>query len=127
MNYNQDEQQKAADDFEITVGKELTRLKIRFKTQEQLIKEGSRLTPDFLILGDLVINNISIRWIDAKNFYGSNVSFVTKKVAKQALRYQNAFGDGGFIFSLGYSVELMMDNILFFDYIDLTLLEIPKN
>jgi hypothetical protein len=62
--------------FENIVEKFLIKNNIKFKTQEQLVKEQTKLygkptiTPDFLILSDLFINNIKINWIDAKNFYG---------------------------------------------------------
>ena len=60
------------------------------------------------------INGIKINWIDAKNFYGSNIKFDKKKIKKQVQKYINKFGTGCIIFALGYNDHLLIDDVLLF-------------
>ena len=98
---------------------------IKFKTQEQLVKEQIKLynkpinTPDFYILSDLYINNNKINWIDAKNFYGANTKFINYNIKKQTKKYINEFGSGSIIFNLGFNEKLQFNNILIIDYISI--------
>ena len=86
--------------------------KIKFKTEETLMREQTEkygrpiITPDFLLVENLFINNKKINWIDAKNYYGANTILIKKTIQKQIDKYYNAFGSGAIIFNLGYSSKL---------------------
>ena len=119
---NQDEMHKESLLFEKDIEKLLIKNNIKYKTQdtlsnEQIKKYGKSIcTPDFLILSQLVINGIDIKWIDAKNFYGSNNKFVINSIKKQTEKYIKSYGSGAVIFKLGCNEKLLFDNILCFDY-----------
>jgi hypothetical protein len=116
--------QEKANEFEHQIENKLKQYKIIYKTQEDLTKEQIKEvghaynTPDFLILSDLKINGKIIKWIDAKNFYGSNIKFDIKKINKQVKKYIDAYGPGCVIFSLGYnkSIQNKINDVLFVNY-----------
>lgn len=114
----QNEQQSASIDFEKLIENILIKHKVKYRTQEDLTKEQiakdgyASNTPDFLIDCDLKINSQSVKWIDAKNFYGSNIDFIKKKIQKQIKKYINAYGPGCIIFNYGFNSELKFDNVL---------------
>ncbi len=120
---NQDETLKRATDFEKQIEEILIKNNIKYKTQEQLtekqIKSHGKAfsTPDFLIESDLRINEQTIKWIDAKNFYGSDVNFVKSKINVQTQKYLNNYGNGSIIFNLGFN-EIYYNNpkILFLSW-----------
>jgi hypothetical protein len=126
---NQDEMHKESMLFEKDIEKLLIKNNIKYKTQdtlsnEQIKKYGKSIcTPDFLILSQLVINGIDIKWIDAKNFYGSNNRFVINSIKKQTEKYIKSYGSGAVIFKLGCNEKLLFDKILCFDYNLLTTIE----
>ena len=86
-------------------------------TQEQKIKFGKATnTPDFLITSELIINSKKVNWIDAKNFYGSNIEFVISKIIKQIKKYLESYGSGCLIFNHGFNSELKFQDVLILDY-----------
>jgi len=111
-----------SENFEIEVGNFLKKHNIKFKTQDDLVKEqiekyGRPInTPDFLILSEFYINNKKINWIDAKNFYGANTYLVKKKIKKQVKKYINKYGDGSIFFSLNFSEKLNFNNVMLVSY-----------
>jgi hypothetical protein len=117
---------KESAEFEKQVENFLKKNSIKYITQEELTKEQIKThgqpvnTPDFLIKSDLYIGNSKINWIDAKNFYGSNIPFVKNKIKKQTFKYLNKWGPGSIIFSLGFNKNLDFSNILFLNFQDLT-------
>jgi len=74
---------------------------VRFLTEQDSRTSGNSLTPDFLLDTPVVINGQRVHWIDAKNYpmYGSKL--VASSLAKQAQKYNKAFGPGAFVFSGG--------------------------
>jgi hypothetical protein len=118
----QSEQIENSENFELEISKFLTKHNIKFKTQDQLVKEqiekyGRAInTPDFLILSDFYINDKKINWIDAKNFYGANTFFIKKNIKKQINKYVKEYGFGSIIFSLNFSEKLNFDNVLLVSY-----------
>ena len=73
-------QAKAAEAFEASVQELLQSMAMRFTTQEELVAQQTAMvgravsTPDFLLEERqhmLSINGCAVRWIEAKNFYGS--------------------------------------------------------
>tara|TARA_B110000208_G_C11752878_1_gene424126 strand:+ start:733 stop:1632 length:900 start_codon:yes stop_codon:yes gene_type:complete len=126
---NQDEIRDYADAFEKKLEYSIDNVyKLKYKTQEQLTIEQTEkygrpiITPDFLLLDDLYINNIKINWIDAKNFYGANTRLIKKSMIKQCEKYNKKFGSGAIIFSLGcsdiLSKKLNIKNSLFLSFND---------
>jgi hypothetical protein len=86
-------------------------------TKEQIITHGKAFsTPDFLIESELLINGNQIKWIDAKNFYGSNINFVKSKINEQTKKYINNYGNGSIIFNLGFNDSYSNPNILFLSW-----------
>lgn len=76
------------------------------KLKEQFI------TPDFVILSELYINNKKVNWIDAKNFYGANTDFIKKNIKKQSRKYVEQLGNGCIIFKYGFSSKLNFKDII---------------
>jgi hypothetical protein len=107
--------------YELELQKFLDKHNILYKTQDQLVEEQTQKygrpisTPDFLIKSDLYINNIKINWIDAKNYYGANISFIKYSINKQILKYNKNYGNGCIIFKLGFNDELNFNNTLLLD------------
>ena len=118
----QTEQIENSENFEKAIGNLLKKHNVKFKTQDELVKEQTEKygrpvnTPDFLILSDFYINDQKINWIDAKNFYGANTFLVKKKIKKQVRKYINAYGFGSIFFSLHFSEKLNFDNVLLVNY-----------
>lgn len=46
---------------------------VNFLTEEDMLAANSTNTPDVLLLDDCIINGRPVRWIDAKNYYGSGL------------------------------------------------------
>jgi hypothetical protein len=113
---------KDALQFEKDIEKILIKLKIKFKTQDELAEEqikefGKAInTPDFLILSEFYVNKIKINWIDAKKFYGSNINFVKTKIEQQTKKYISEYGTGAIIFNLGFNENLNFGEIILIDY-----------
>jgi hypothetical protein len=121
---NQDTIQNDAILFENNIQCLLEKNKIKFKTQVELTHEQIKLygypksTPDFLLdkNEELYFNDVKINWIDAKNFYGSNIDFIKNKIKKQIKKYINNYGSGCIIFSLGYNEKLIFENCIIIDF-----------
>jgi hypothetical protein len=107
--------------YELDIQKFLDKHDIKYKTQDQLVEEQIKLygrpisTPDFLIKSNLFIDNKKINWIDAKNYYGANISFIKKSINKQILKYNKNYGYGCIIFKLGFNDSLKFNNTLLLD------------
>mmetsp|Transcript_34223 Transcript_34223/g.38951 ORF Transcript_34223/g.38951 Transcript_34223/m.38951 type:complete len:385 (+) Transcript_34223:56-1210(+) len=87
--------------------------KVNFLTEDDLRVAGlgGVATPDCLLLDECIINGRLVRWIDAKNFYGSGLTEtngIIKKMKKQIAKYQQIFGgDGAIVFKHGFSVRMI--------------------
>merc|ERR1712194_619017 len=96
---------------------------INFKTENALRMElGSAIrfadvaTPDFLLLDDVQINGQSVCWIDCKCTFGSarilaeglksGKSQMSRNLVMQIMEYNQAYGPGAFVYSLGFSEGL---------------------
>lgn len=94
---------------------------VNYVTEETLRQSSSTSTPDFLILDDLHINNIPIRWIEVKSFYASGLRdnhYMTKKtIFNQVDRYNAEFGSGAVILKNGFSEAMItkLDGTLLLD------------
>ena len=107
---------KHAERFEALVKAWLELKNVPFITEEQLALSGSSCTPDFLIIGRRVlINGVSIRWIDAKTYFAAacladDGKLPIGKCLAQAKRYNSAFAQradetGAFIFLAGVGAD----------------------
>ncbi len=107
--------------YELDIQKFLDYKNVKYKTQDELVEEQTKLygrpicTPDFLIKSELYIDNIKINWIDAKNYYGADISFIKKSINKQVLKYNQKYGFGCIIFKLGFNDKLNVNNTLLLD------------
>jgi len=125
---NQTETHHAADLFEKVLCDHFRANNIRFRTQTDLLKEQVETegrpvrTPDLLMLDHVKINGVPVAWIDAKHFYGANLSFQRKKTQKQVNRYVEEWGHGAIIFRHGFCEGLRLKGAVLLDAspIDLT-------
>nr|QFG74333.1 MAG: hypothetical protein [Megaviridae environmental sample] len=117
-NLFQYEQQKKADEYENDIAIFLNTNDVRYKTQEQLIEDQKKTkgyayaTPDFLLDEKIIINNHMIKWIEVKNFYGTNVRFIKKKIQKQIDKYHKIWGFGCLVFRYGIYENLKYENCI---------------
>ena len=105
---NQTETQTAAEVFEEILCDYFDSLGVRFRRQEDLLKEQKReegraiITPDLLLLDDVRINGVPCAWIDAKHFFGADLKFPKKKTQKQVDRYVAEYGQGAIVYRHGF-------------------------
>ena len=125
---NQSETHHAADLFEKVLCDHFETHGVRFRTQTDLLKEQVEAegrpvrTPDLLMLDHVEINGVPVAWIDAKHFYGANLSFQRKKTQKQVNRYVEEWGHGAIIYRHGFCDGLKLKGAILLDAspIDLT-------
>ena len=83
---NQSDTQTAAEVFEDILCAHFDSLDIRFRRQEDLLREQKEsegravVTPDLLLLDDVRINGVPCAWIDAKHFYGADLRFPRRRL-----------------------------------------------
>lgn len=115
---NQDEIQIKSELYENKIGKFLDKKNIKYKNQEDLINEQIKeigyayATPDFLLEDPIEINGTTIKWLEVKNFYGTDIKFMTKKIQKQINKYFNKWGIGCLVFRYGIYEDLKINNCL---------------
>jgi hypothetical protein len=127
---NQSETQSAAEIFEDILCNYFTSLGVRFRRQEELLKEQKKsegravITPDLLFLDDIRINDIPCAWIDAKHFFGADLKFPKKKTQKQVDRYVKEYGQGAIVYRHGFCQSLNLNGAIQLDSspLDLSLL-----
>lgn len=109
---NQSEIHEHSDQFEDLLSDWLTQKGIRFVRQKELEREQKKefgtqiLTPDFLILDEVLIDGTPCHWIDCKAFYGANLQFSIKNTKKQMARYINHWGSGAIVYLQGFSTAI---------------------
>ena len=105
---NQTETQTAAEVFEAILCSYFESVGVRFRRQEELLKEQTKqegraiITPDLLLLDDVRINGVPCAWIDAKHFFGADLKFPKKKTQKQVDRYVAEYGQGALVYRHGF-------------------------
>ncbi len=111
-----------ARNFEKSVEKYLTLQGLKYKTEMDLKKDGIDSgipTPDILFEHPVQIEingeKRKIKWIDAKNFILIKIPFIFKKLKNQALKYNEYYGPGAFIFHYGYDNSLKIPDTLIID------------
>ncbi|VVU95497.1 Protein of unknown function TPD sequence-motif [seawater metagenome] len=114
---DQEESSKRSKNFEDKIEKVLKKKEIKYKTQEDLVKEQTEesgrphATPDFLLEEQIMINGKRVNWIEVKNFYGLSKNFMMKKIIKQVENYKKIWGEGCLLFRYGVSDNLDIEDV----------------
>ncbi|RAH14568.1 MAG: hypothetical protein CMB56_004770 [Methanobacteriota archaeon] len=120
-NVNQSENAKRADLFEEILCEHFESKGVRIRRQSEMVTEQSVehgrpiRTPDLLLLDNVIVNGQPIAWVDAKHFYGADISFQRKKTIKQMNRYIEEWGQGAIVFRHGYSANLKIPGAILLD------------
>ena len=120
-NVDQGESQEKADLFEDILADWFEEQGVRLRRQPEMVKEQKQVlgrpvrTPDILFLDHVFINERPVAWIDAKHFYGADVEFQRKKMAKQMDRYIEEWGSGAVVYRHGFSENLFMPGCILLD------------
>ena len=120
-NVDQGEAQEKADLFEDILADWFEEQGVRLRRQPEMVKEQKQVlgrpvrTPDILFLDHVFINERPVAWIDAKHFYGADVEFQRKKMAKQMDRYIEEWGSGAVVYRHGFSENLFMPGCILLD------------
>ena len=128
-NVDQGESQERADLFEDILADWFEEQGVRLRRQPEMVKEQKQdlgrpvRTPDILFLDHVEINGKPVAWIDAKHFYGADVDFQRKKMAKQMARYIEEWGSGAVVYRHGFSENLFMPGCTL---LDANLLDLSK-
>jgi hypothetical protein len=125
--YEQKNRHQYALDFENDIKSILDKNNIPYFSQDELVsqqikKYGKAMsTPDFLLKEPILINNNIINWIDAKNYFGTNVQLYYNSIAKQSLKYVDWYGSGAFIFKYGHShnKKYTFNNTMLIDWLEI--------
>ena len=132
-NVDQGESQEKADHFEDILADWFEAQGVRLRRQPEMVKEQKQelgrpvRTPDILFLDHVYINDRPVAWIDAKHFYGADVEFQRKKMAKQMDRYIEEWGSGAVVYRHGFSENLFMPGCTLLDASVLDLTALDKN
>ena len=120
-NVDQSETHSRADLFEEVLADWFESRGVNLRRQNEMVSE-QRLehgrpinTPDILFLDHVEINGQPVAWIDAKHFYGADVSFQRKKMSKQMSRYIEEWGSGAVVYRHGFSENLFIPGCLMLD------------
>ena len=111
---NQTETQTAAEVFEEILCSYFESVGVRFRRQEELLREQTKqegraiLTPDLLLLDDVRINGVPCAWIDAKQFFGADLMFPKKKTQKLVDRNVAEYGQGALVYRHGFCEGLRL-------------------
>jgi hypothetical protein len=110
--FDQEKITEGANNFEKEIEEFFSKKHIPYRTQADLARDQIQLidravvTPDLYFPQGVMINGRKLYWIDAKNYYGGNASYVYQSVSKQANKYNKMYGAGAFIFKHGFSEAL---------------------
>ena len=63
-----------------------------------------------------MINGKVIKWLEIKNFYGSNTKYFKKKVQNQVDKYYKEWGPGCIVFRYGFNETLKFNNNLIISF-----------
>jgi hypothetical protein len=113
---DQDNIQIRSEEYEDKIGKYLDKKNIKYKNQDALVQEQIKekghpyATPDFLLEEPIEINGTIVNWLEIKNFYGTNIKFMNKKIQKQINKYFNKWGPGCLVFRYGIYENVQFDN-----------------
>jgi hypothetical protein len=121
-NLDQGDQQLKSEKYEEKVAHFLDSKDIKYVTQESIVEEQKKTkgyayaTPDFLLNEKIIINDNEVKWLEVKNFYGTNSKFTKKKIQKQVNKYYKKWGFGCLIFRYAIYENLHYDNCLIISF-----------
>lgn len=106
--------------FERCLEEYLKNFNIKFRTEIEIKESGDyTLTPDILFDIPIVIivngKKYSINWLDAKDYCLVKIPFIMSSLQKQAYKYNNMFGKGGFVFHYGFDASIKIKDTLILD------------
>lgn len=120
-NVDQSETHERADLFEEILADWFEERGVRIRRQNEMVNEQMKehgrpvRTPDLLFLDSVEINGEPVTWMDAKHFYGADVDFQRKKVAKQVDRYVEEWGQGAVVFRHGFCANVHVSGAVLLD------------
>ncbi len=120
-NVDQSETHERADLFEEILADWFEERGVRIRRQTEMVSEQMSehgrpvRTPDLLFLDAVKINGEPVTWMDAKHFYGADVDFQRKKVAKQVDRYVEEWGQGAVVFRHGFCANVHISGSVLLD------------
>jgi hypothetical protein len=94
---------------------------IIIKTQDDLtieqVGEFGRpvLTPDLLFMEDVYINDQLVKWIDFKDYTGTDIAFLYNSNKDQAKKYYNKWGNGAMCYRKGFIDSLDIPGAMLLD------------
>jgi len=99
---------KKATEFEKRVENKLVELSVKFVTEDDIRTKmgGVYASPDFVVEGGVNIAGKKVYWIDAKGYFGSDMDSVRVPLIRQSTKYNEIFGPGAVVFSLGFTQSL---------------------
>lgn len=106
--FSQQEVLRRSQEYEDELVDLLRNAGIQLKTQAELVAEQTATigravaTPDILFVDKVYINGVSVRWIDAKDMYYYQGTFLDDKIISQAAKYYEQWGIGAFCFHWGF-------------------------
>lgn len=119
---NQDLIARIAMDNETMFVSHFRKLVPSLKTQAELAAEQSEQhgravnTPDILFPpGAVVINDTPIRWLEFKDYVGTDVPFLFKSNVEQTARYMAEWGSGAVCYRKGYVDGLELPGVMILD------------
>lgn len=110
-----------ADENERAVTEYFRTLDIDLVDQDHLVEEQTKLygravlTPDILFVDPVVINGVSIKWIDYKDYIGTSTSFLYKSNSAQAAKYHAKWGMGALCFHRSFVSNLNIPGAILVD------------
>jgi len=105
---------------------------IPVRTQDELAREqiaavGRAVnTPDVLFECDVKINGTPVKWIDYKDYVGTNTSFLLKSNKAQAARYVAEWGPGAMCYGPGFVSDVVIPSTMLIDCTTITELQIDR-
>lgn len=96
-------------------------LRVGLRTQDDLVAEQTReygkpiLTPDVLFTEDVYINGRPVKWIDYKDYVGTDVKFILSSNLAQAAKYHAKWGPGAICYRYGFVDGLHLPGAILLD------------
>jgi len=111
---------KKAMEFETKLSNVFIQLGIDFYTEKELREIGIKATPDIVFKEPLFVQLngaiIELHWLDAKNYIciGKASTFLYRGLKTQAKKYNETYGEGGFVFADGYASDVLINDTWLF-------------